>query len=152
MNSRHPGPRCVWKGGSDGPGLTPFPLDPADPVAELLLENDPSNFVRRRMGSEPYPSKPSRPPFRFDTLKSRGFVYAKGSFSKKVVISSTRNTHFQNASQMPPRCLQMPPRWLATWGGRGRRLPILLEINIFKMRRAGPGSRPARRILKMLIS
>ena len=104
-NSRHPGPRRVWKGGSDSPGLTPFPLDPldpldpvdpVDPLGELSLENDPSNFVRRRGSPEPYPSKPSRPPFEFDTLKSRGFVYTKRSFSEKVVISSTRNTHFQN--------------------------------------------------------
>ena len=96
-NSRHPGPRRVWKGGFDSPGLTPFPLDPVDPVGELSLQNDPSNFVHRRGTSEPYPSKPLRPPFKFDTLKSRGFVYAKQEFSQQVVVLLKRNTHFQNA-------------------------------------------------------
>ena len=94
-NSRHPGPRRVWKGGSDSPGLTPFP---ADPLGELSLQNDPSNFVGRRGSSEPYPSKPLRPPFKFDTLKTRGFVYAKQHFSQKGVVLLKRNTHFQNAS------------------------------------------------------
>ena len=31
-NYRHPGPRRVWKGGSDLQSLTPFPVDPLDPA------------------------------------------------------------------------------------------------------------------------
>ena len=31
-NYRHPGPRRVWKGGSDLQSLTPFPVDPVDPA------------------------------------------------------------------------------------------------------------------------
>ena len=37
---------------------------------ELRLQNGASVFVRRRDGSEPFLSKPSRPLFKFDTLKS----------------------------------------------------------------------------------
>ena len=72
------------------------PVAPLDPLGELPLENDPSNFVRRRGGLEPYLSKPSCPPLKFDTLKSRGFVWTKRHFSKKHVVSSRRNAHFSN--------------------------------------------------------
>ena len=34
-NYRHPGPRRVWKGGSDLQSDPPFPLDPVDPVDPL---------------------------------------------------------------------------------------------------------------------
>ena len=32
FNSRHPGPRRVWKGGSEQQLMTPDPVDPLDPV------------------------------------------------------------------------------------------------------------------------
>ena len=50
-NYRHPGPRRVWKGGSDLQGMTPLPLDPVDPVDPLNeppLQKGLSNLVRRR--------------------------------------------------------------------------------------------------------
>ena len=44
MNSRHPDPRCVWKGGSEPRLMTPDCLDPLDPV-------DPVDPVDLRMSS-----------------------------------------------------------------------------------------------------
>ena len=76
-NSRNPDPRRVSKGGSELRPMTPFPRIPR---IKFRLQNGMSNFVRRRGAREPYLSKPSRPPFKFDALKSRGFVYAKRSF------------------------------------------------------------------------
>ncbi len=35
VNYRHPGPRCVWKGGSEPQFTTSFPVDPVDPVDPL---------------------------------------------------------------------------------------------------------------------
>ena len=32
VNYRHPGPRRVWKGGSEQQLVTPFPVDPLDPL------------------------------------------------------------------------------------------------------------------------
>ncbi len=31
-DKHHPGPRRVWMGGSELQGLTPFPVDPVDPL------------------------------------------------------------------------------------------------------------------------
>ena len=61
------------------------------------LQNGLSNFVRRRGTWEPYPSQPSRPPFKINTLKSRGFVYAKRWFSKK-------SSRFVYARRTFPKC------------------------------------------------
>ena len=57
--------------------MTPFPR------IKFRLQNGMSNFVRRRGTREPYPSQPSRPPFKFDALKCSFFL-------------STRNEHFHN--------------------------------------------------------
>ena len=90
----------MWKGGSDLPGMPPLPLDPLDPVDPVDPLDEPPLLFRvsilngGREGFEPYPSEPWRPPFKIDTLKSRGFVYAKRLFSKKIVVSSTRGAHF----------------------------------------------------------
>ena len=92
-NSRNPDPRRLRKGGSELRPMTPFPgipgipRIPGIPGIEPRLQNGMPNFVRRRGAREPYLSKPSRPPFKFDALKSRGFVYAKRSFSQQVVVS-----------------------------------------------------------------
>ena len=68
------------KGGSDGPFPDPFvaPTLPMVPtLVELSLEIDPSTFVHRHSGAEPYLSKPVCPPFKLNTLTSRGFVFTK---------------------------------------------------------------------------
>ena len=82
------------KRGSDGPGSRRFRKQIHQVHLSPPLENDPSTFVRRRGGLEAYPSKPVCPPCFFDTLKSRGFVYAKCTFSPKVLVSLMRNAHF----------------------------------------------------------
>ncbi len=42
LNSRHPGPRRVWKGGSELHSMTPDPRNPGDPW-------DPPDLVDPRM-------------------------------------------------------------------------------------------------------
>ena len=101
-NSRNPDPRRVSKGGSELRPMTPFPRIPRIPRIKFRLQNGMSNFVRRRGAQEPYLSKPSRPPFKFDALKSRGFVYAKRSFSQKVVVLFMRDAHFQKKRSAGP--------------------------------------------------
>ena len=87
-NSRHPGFRRVWRGGPAVPHLPPH--CPPN-VSEFHLDFRVSIFVRGREGLEPYPSKPLCPPHKFDTLKTRGFVYAERLISTKLWVSSTRN-------------------------------------------------------------
>ena len=107
-NSRNPDPRRVSKGGSELRPMTPFPRIPRIPRIKFRLQNGMSNFVRRRGAQEPYLSKPSRPPFKFDALKSRGFVYAKRSFSQTVVVLFTRDAHFQKNARRDQLYTQTP--------------------------------------------
>ena len=113
-NSRNPDPRRVSKGGSELRPMTPFPRIPGIPGIPRIprikfrLQNGMSNFVRRRGAQEPYLSKPSRPPFKFDALKSRGFVYAKQSFSQTVVVLFMRDAHFQKNARRDQLYTQTP--------------------------------------------
>ena len=111
-----------------------------------------SIFVRRRVGLEPYPSKPLCPPHKLDVLKTRGFVYAKRLISTKACVWSRRNAQLlpnsyprapKRSPRAPKRVLLQNPR-LRTQNPRVRIYPygshvylFLLEMNTFKMR-GGP--------------
>ena len=71
------------------PGI---PGIPRIPGIKLRLQSGTPNFVGRRGTWETYPSQPSRPPFKFDDLKSRRCVYAKRSFSQTKLFW-VRDTH-----------------------------------------------------------
>jgi len=83
-NSCHPGPRREWKGRV----RQAFP----EP-----LQSRASVFVLRCCGSEPYLSKPSRPPFKFDTLKFgclwSAIPASTLSFKQGVPHPSKHNSH-----------------------------------------------------------
>ena len=70
VNSCHPDPGRVWKGGSDLPGLRSLCVDCADPVDNSTLFL-PHQILCAGVVLEPYLSKPSRPPFKSESLKSR---------------------------------------------------------------------------------
>ena len=63
VNSRHPGPRRVWKVGSGARLLPPLPLDPVDPLDPLdPLESSVMLIFVRRRGKIEHLSRDDPPP------------------------------------------------------------------------------------------